>query len=388
MVRGRKREDPLMSSDWAISGHVEDWAELAVDFLDDHLDAATKDAVQAHIDQCPECADRLAAQREVVSLFADDVLAEVPVELESLVLERVLAAQTPGRVSRLFHRRSAGTSPSARRRAILSPAGPWLPALAGAAAVAVLVLALTIPDRANELDDTSDTVVSMAATEEGSARMTTDSEAQPPSTTSQALLGLGETATDSGDTDAATGATETAASLASLQPAGPYMQEESTMTDGLAQASSPAYFFFGTPEDSLVTQVQADAIASALTSATGLRLVDSTQSSGVRTFAAFVPRDDSAAVVRLLCSIGDSHKLPVCLSLSPGSEVMTVVQSMLKDKYALAELSAYPATPSGWRYTTSTAPPTTAGTAVTEKAASLDEMGTHVLVVIFMAVQD
>jgi hypothetical protein len=104
-----------------------------------------------------------------------------------------------------------------------------------------------------------------------------------------------------------------------------------------------------------------------------------------------VPRGDSAAVVDLLRSLSDSLQLAVSLSLQPGEEVTSWAASMLQDKYSLAELSASPShspATTGWLYTTSTSPPTTYGTARAPKTMPLDEAGTHVLVVIFVAVRN
>lgn len=385
MVRGRTSKNPGSSSDWTISGHIDDWAELAVDYVDDRLDPAAKNAIEAHLADCPSCAARLDAQRHAVSLFAQDALAKVPADLESTVLGRVLEGPEPA--TRLFSRRRSAQTTS-RRRSVLSPAGPWLPALAGAAAVVVLVLALTVSRGPDALDATMTTVAALFAAEEGSVSTVREVSADQTSSTFQALATSGEDTDAAGVTDETTDDTENAVASAPLQPAGPLLQEEAAMTSGLAQAASTAYFFFDTTDGALVTAAQADSIASRLISATGLSLVDSSLSSGVRAFAAFVPRDDSEAVVSLLSTVGHSEGLNVCLSLSPGSEVTTWAQSMIKDKYGLAELSAEPSSTSGWSYTTSTAPPTTLGTAVTVKVTALDETGTHVLVVIFMAVQE
>lgn len=384
MVRGRTSKNPRSSSDWNIAGHIDDWAELAVDYVDDRLDLAAKNAIQAHLVDCPSCAARLEAQRRAVSLFAQDALAQVPADLESMILGRVL--KEPEAATRLFSRRRSAQDTS-RRRSVLSPAGPWLPALAGAAAVVVLVLALTISRGSDVLDGTITTAAVFTA-DEGSGSTVRDASAVQTSSTSQVLLASGEDTDGGGQTDDTTTATEDGVVLAALRPAGPLLQDEAAMTNGLAEADSTAYFFFDTADGSLVTAAQADTIASRLTSTTGLSLVNASLSSGIRAFAAFVPRDDSEAVVSLLSSVGRSQGLNVCLSLSPGSDVTSWAQSTLKDKYGLAELSADPSPESGWNYTTSTATPTTLGTATTAKVASLDEVGTHVLVVIFMAVQD
>ncbi len=384
MVRGRKTNDPLLSSGLVISGHLDDWAELAVDYVDGSLDTSTKAAVQAHLDGCPECARRLTAQQSALALFRQTPLAEAPAELQAQVFEKVSRTTESVRAARRSARRA-----ERRKRALLSPAGPWLPALAGAAAVLALALALTFTRTPAGLDETMTTLAATLSSDTGSAQTLRDAEAAFSTTTSPALLGSGENATDSSEAAAGLTASNPARAATPLQPSGPYLQEKSAMVTGLSSATSPAYFFFATTDGAPVSAAQADTVASELTGATGLRLMDSNLSPDVRAFAAYVPRDDSAAVVDLLNSLCDSLGLYVCLSLEPGLEVTTWAEAMLQDKYSLAELSASLSAPpatSSWEYTTSTAPPTTAGSAKTPKSTTLEESSTHVLVVIFMAV--
>ena len=91
------------------------------------------------------------------------------------------------------------------------------------------------------------------------------------------------------------------------------------MAGALANAEDTAYFWFTAPEAGVVTPAQADAIAREVTAVTGLQLVDREFSSGVRAFAAFVPRDDATAIVSLLARIGFSMDLSLSLSSKPGS---------------------------------------------------------------------
>ena len=388
MVRGRKSKDPRVSSDLAVFGHLDDWEELAVDYLDDRLDAGTRAAVEAHLDDCPSCAARLAAQRQVVALIGSDSLAQVPTDLGSEILERVLETTQPTKWMRLLPRRNAD-QPYAHRRGVFSPSGPWLPALAGAAAVVVLVLALTITRGPAASDDSVTGVADVAAAEEGGVDELRDGEAGGPSTTSQVNLVAAST-TISSLPSAVAEASEDPTSFASLRPIGPLLEGREAMATGLAGATTTAFFFFDPADGEVITDEIADTVAASITSATGLGLVDRVLSSGVKAFAAFVPRDDSAAVVSLLSSIADSHKLSVCLSLDPGSEVSAWADSMLQDESAVPELSASPGatSESEWAYTTSTASPTSSTTTNTTEAASRDDKGTHVLVVILMDVQD
>lgn len=382
MVRGKKTNDPKLSQGRALSGHLDEWMELAVDYLDGHLDPSTEAAMQAHLDGCPECARRLAAQQAALAAVKRIPLAEAPAGLEARVLEKVLqAGESSGGARRPTQRR-----PVRRPRALLSPAGPWLPALAGAAAAVALVLALTLTHSSGPLTGTSTTALEVFSSGAGSAQTLRDDGASLPSTTNTVLLG--STGPVKSTEAAATLTTPRYAGPTDLQPTGPYLQDREAMVNGLTQASAPAYLFFAAKDGGPVTAAQAGTVASQVTSATGLQLMDQNLSSGVTAFAAYVPREDAAAVVDLLRSIGDSLQLSVCLSLEPGTQVTTWADSMLQDKYSLAELSASPSRPpatSGWLYTTSTSPPTTAGSSSTS-VTMLAQTDTDVLVVIFMAV--
>ena len=371
-----------MSPDSAISGHLDKWEESAVDYVDGRLSESARSAVEAHLDACPECAARMAAHRAASALFADTALADPPAGLEAQVLEQVFQVTAAASAGSIFARRRAAQGRTKRPRAL--PAGPWIPALAGAAAVVALVLALTISNSPSQLNESRSTLAG-AFSEGTTVQAAADGAVAQSSTTTREQMAVNVTAGT--DVPGSTGTTSNTASFASLQPVGPFVQDEEVMAGELAQASAPAYVFFDTPDDSAVTAQQADTLATELTSQTGLRLVDQEASSGVRAFAAFVPREDCSAVVDLLFLMGDSMKLSVCMSLQPGDQVTDWADTVLQDKYSVAELSASRVTPTGWRYTTSTAPPTTQGTAVTTKSAPLEDSEAHVLVVIFVTVQ-
>jgi anti-sigma factor RsiW len=386
MVRGRKTNTSRMPSGRDFSGHLDDWAELAVEYVDGSLDASTTATIQAHLEDCPDCSRRLAAQKSAAALFAQTALVEAPAHLETQVLAEFARARELSPAARRLARKEAR-----RRRALLNPAGPWLPAMAAGAAVLALVLSLTL---SRDSSGTADTLTNMAATlsaDATSAEALTDNTASV-TTTGPAALGSGTVPISLDATSGATAASSP--KVPSLQPTGAYVEGTDALVTGIARATGPAYFFFQTESGSLITAEQAGAIASQLTSATGLVLIDQDLTLGVKAFAAFVPRDDAAALVSLLRSIGNSLRLTVCLSLQPGAEVTSWATTMLKDKYSLAELSASasasrPPATSSWLYTTSTtSPSSTANGTNTPKATLLDQAGTHVLVVIFMAAQD
>lgn len=415
MVRGRKNSDPGVSSGWAISGHLDDWIEQAVDYVDGRADEATKTAIQEHLDGCPDCAARLASQQTMRTLFDEGSVVDPPATLEAQVLDQILHAPKTATIKSAFARRRAAQGDAARKRAL--PTGPWVPALAGAAAVVALVLALTISHGPVQLERTGASSDALASSD-GATAQTLKNDGADELATATGEQVTANVVTDSDDSESASSTPYTLVSAASLQPVGPYVQDEELMVTELAQAEVPAYVFFDTLDGSLVTLEQADTLTTRFTSLTGLQLMDEALSSGIRTFAAYVSRDDVSAIVDLLFSLGDSMSLSVCMSLEPGAQVTAWADAMLANQYSLAELSASPLTPSGWRYTTSTATPTTESTAVTTESTVpttestvpttestavttttestavttestvVEELDTRVLVVIFMAIQE
>ncbi len=378
---GKKNKDPDISSAGAISGHLDDWEQLAIDYVDGHLDPATEAVVRSHLESCPECAAHIASQRHALSLLHKASMVAPPLDLEDRILGDVLfprdtaAAQGPGKRA----------APSPRRT--WKELRAWLPAAAAVVAVLVGVVAYgaTRPGGTSTESAASTTDAAFAATAE-------KDEAVAPGDDSATTPTPGGTDDGAVSTEAALvlGAAGDAARSEGLQPSGPYIEEKQAMTNGLASTEAPAYFFYVVNDGGLVTTEQADSIASRVTGATGLQLIDQTSADGTRAFAAFVPREDASAVVELLRSIGASLQLSLNLSLDPGAAVSAWAESLFADKCGLAELSASPSQPpasAGWSYTTSTAPPTTAGSPLAVGVPSPDEVGTHVLVVILLYVQ-
>ena len=62
--------------------HVDDWAEVAVDYLDGRLDPETRLAVESHLAGCPDCAARLRRQQSVVRFLQETALDDPPEDLE------------------------------------------------------------------------------------------------------------------------------------------------------------------------------------------------------------------------------------------------------------------------------------------------------------------
>jgi anti-sigma factor RsiW len=78
MVWGRKTNGSRASSGQGISGHLDEWARLAVDYVDGTVDDSTRSAIQAHLQTCPDCARRLTAQQSALAYFAQAPLVEAP----------------------------------------------------------------------------------------------------------------------------------------------------------------------------------------------------------------------------------------------------------------------------------------------------------------------
>jgi hypothetical protein len=380
-MRGKKNKNPVISSARAVSGHVGDWEQIATDYVDGRLDAATKAVVRGHLPSCPKCTARIASQQDVLALLKKTAMVDTPVGLEDRILGEVLFPRETAPAQGPAKRASSG------QRGTWQGLRAWLPAAAAVVAVLVAVVAYgaTRPDGLSTESAASTTAAAFTATAEAD-------EAVEPGEDPAATPALEGAKDGAVSTEAALvlGATGGAVRSEVLQPSGPYLEDNQAMTNGLASTDAPAYFFYVVNDGSLVTAEQAGSIASRVTSATGLQLIDQTSADGMRAFAAFVPREDASAVVELLRSIGASLQLSLNLSLDPGPAVSEWAESLFADKFGLAELSASPSQPpasAGWSYTTSTAPPTTAGSPQAASVPSPDELGTHVLVVILLYVQ-
>jgi hypothetical protein len=391
MLRGKKTKSHAVASGTTLSGHMDDWQELAVGYVDSLLDQSSEGAVRDHLETCPDCARRLAAQQGALKLLRQTALAEAPAELEDKVLSEVLASRgsaPAAEASRSARRRQ----PQRRPRTWLSTTRPWVPATVAAVALLAVAVALGITSQPNlsqeglatgEAASSADAAVAAADTESSTGG------ARNSSTTAPALLGMSGSAPVSTETAAVFTTPGLSASSASMRPSGPYLKTRGAMVSGLTQASAPGYFFFGIEGEGFLTAQQADSVASRVTTATGLQLMRQDLSSDMRAFAAFVAREDASAVVDLLCSIGASLQLTVSLSLQPGSAVTAWSESLLQSQYDVAQLYASPSQPpatAGWSYTTSTSP-TTLEDAQAPKAPPLDEAAARVLVVILVNVK-
>src|SRR5512137_2012455 len=75
--------------------HVDDWADVAVDYLDGRLDPDTRLAVESHLAACPDCTARLRQQQSVVRILQETPLYDPPEDLEYLSIGE-LVFPSPG----------------------------------------------------------------------------------------------------------------------------------------------------------------------------------------------------------------------------------------------------------------------------------------------------
>jgi hypothetical protein len=387
MFWGRNAHSHSVSPNGPLSGHIDRWEEIAVDYVDGRLDDSTEAAVRAHLHGCPDCAERLESQKRSLESFRQASLVEAPTGLEDTVLSEILFPREPVQV----HRPSLLDRLSRRAEFWWTGLRPWMPAAAAVVVVLAVIVAVGVI-RQRDLSEgqrSADRVATTAVA--GVAEMDAAAEDATLLTASTTAPLLGAAGTES--TEDATGLDngEYAISGAGLRPTGAHVEDRGAMVNSLASADGPAYFYFAVEGEGFPTTQQADTIAQRVTAETGLGLMNKTLSSGTRAFAAFVPREDAQAIVDLLLTIGASLDLTVSLSLEPGKAVSVWAESLLANKYAVAELDASPSESpdtTAWSYTTSTSPSTTEGTSSTTTVPLPDEAGTHVLVVILIGIQN
>ncbi len=397
MFRGTGKDGHGAAPRNALTGHMDEWEALAVDYLDGQLDPEANAAVELHLRECPACAARLQAQRGALTVLRESPLEDPPVELEDKVLgELLFPAKGAATVSRARGDQSPRWSRVWRKRV-----RPWIPATV---AVAALFLALvsyglyrSTADDSVQFEGTTSVAVATGGAESDRAA---EENAAVPSTTAAgtSYAPLGVTTTTAGATTTAVGAggdtTVTAAVGPENTEAPPegYATSETTqdrkkMISNLASAEAPAYFMFETPasNDEQSVEVVAQAVEQ-ITTFTGLEPLDDSFTPAGTTFVAFVPRDDATQLVDLLRSIGASLGLVVGLGTEPPGAAADFVAGLVDRKRDFPELSAY-RTPQPavlqWSFTTSTLVPSD-GAPRDGETVTPDEAGTHVLVVIFV----
>lgn len=66
---GDNQQGPDFGASTAPLGHLDEWDELAVVYLDGAADSTQTQAIEAHLVGCPTCAARVVYQREAASVL-------------------------------------------------------------------------------------------------------------------------------------------------------------------------------------------------------------------------------------------------------------------------------------------------------------------------------
>jgi hypothetical protein len=421
IFRGNNSSDDGIEPVRHISGHIDDWEEVAVDYLDGRLDEGTRASVDSHLHGCPRCAARMQAQQGMMGFLRTAPSEEAPSDLEDAVLRALLFSPSP-KVNAQRHAVEQTARRSNRAGWWQRTMVQWIPATAVVVAIlAAVVVFGVVRSGTGPSDEGAPTTVASAETaakvadgEVASLEAAPETTAGPTASTAAAgvteesAMGMG---TETTDADAFVTA---APSMAT------FIHDRQGMIDSLSAAGgAPAYFLFenvtvepaapGAAEppvttipspltgngDTLISDEQAGAVASQITALTGLQpLGDETLFFGTPAFAAYVPLASTEQLVDLLRGVGDSAGLTVSLIPWLDSLVAEQIGTLLVAHEAeLVELTAtravQPST-SDWSFTTSTLPVAAdepagdrEGTEVTTLPRP-DLVSTHVLVVILM----
>lgn len=376
MLLADGHNDRREPSTGGISGHLDDWEELAVDYIDGQVDPSTARAIEAHLRECPECAERLRAQQSVMTFLEDIDYENPPAELQDRILgELLVPSQTLEPVRQTVRDEPSRWSLIWRRKIV-----PWIPATVGVVAVLAAVVTFgvlrTADEESLELTNSPTTTAasSVAVVLDGASQesaRSSETTAAPDITT--AALGVGAGASPPGES---TETTTTA--VAAATETGEVVQDKSAMIADLEAAGAPVYFVFDGAEyagtEGGITEETSEGIAQQLTALTGLEPLDASLWLGGPTFAAYLPRENAKQLVELLLSIGASFRTSVGLTWQPMQAVTTddghpsvetdPVSRLLERKEAFPELRASrtpkPAV-SDYSFTTSTTAPVDPG---------------------------
>ena len=397
--------------------HLDDWTEIAVDYLDGLLDKETRLAVEAHLSRCPECASRLGRQKYVVTVLQEAVLADPPEDLEYRSIGELIFP-SPGS--------EPVVGPVEEKKVYRSPRWfrafrPWIPATVAVCFLVAAVVGYGVARSNSQTDVASDSlrvatsIPAGASTTAGAAAlgevsptgagqiMTTTAAAV---TTTTALAGSSDSAAKTFNTFAATedpramvSALESAqaptyvafrASAPSVDDGGSATETTVAATDttGAPATTDTTAAGAGGPAVGTLTAEQAAALINEIKQFTGLDPVDRTLWIAGPTFAVYLPRQDAAELVDLIRSISSSFGLTVSLEGTPPSSAETANAELLQHKGSFPILEASRSLqPSTWNYdfTTSTLSGGS-GDGSPPSAESLpDADGSHVVVIIWIA---
>ena len=238
---GDNQQGPDFGASTAPLGHLDQWDELVVDYLDGAADSTQTQAIEAHLAGCPTCAARVVYQREAASVLRSLPLASTPEGLEDRILgeflfpSQVIPLPEPAKpsLSSLWHRRLRA----------------WVPAAAAVAAVLVGIVAYGLLNPAEQQLASDLQVTSTAAATQGAAPLTAGAEAAPAAeTTSDGASTPTTTATAMAETTTTeTGAATTAGSgrdPASTGSAPVTLTSRKAMVEALRTSTGPLYVAF------------------------------------------------------------------------------------------------------------------------------------------------
>src|SRR3990172_11466320 len=197
MSRGNDNDGRLGTPADMSAGHIDEWGELVVDYLDGRLAPETRTFVEGHLEGCPACAARVQTQQSVVRVLQGASLADPPEDLEHRVLGELLfpSGHVP---QRKVTKRSRGSSESIFWRRKVRP---WIPAT-----VAVAVLLATVVGIGLLRSDTP-----VLTTDREGATSTVVAKDRVAGAYPTALESLGEATTAAAATTTTAGVTTTAA---------------------------------------------------------------------------------------------------------------------------------------------------------------------------------
>lgn len=417
MVRAEQADGKGTPAGRVVAGHVDEWENLALDYLDGALDTETKAAIDAHLEACPSCAGRLEVQRSVLATLRRLPLEEAPADLEDRVLGEIVFPSRPAPTARATAAERSRWSDLWRRRI-----RPWIPATVAvvaffAALISFGVLRGEVADETLAPTTAAGPVVMSENARGGdgkgtdevtSAAAVTTAAAADSTADAELASGGGEhpapTDTNSAGTEPAYAAGETlttttmaAFGAEQLPPkATPTtIHDKKQMVAEIRAADAPLYFVFESRDATAGPRTESDRtgaeLANQITMLTGLQPVDPELALGPSTFVAYVRKEDATAIVELLQSIGASLQLSVGLASEPVSTRVAVgeidyASSLRNRETEFPELDAQrkPPSVSAWSFTTSTLVDQSAERTVSSEWVAPDEAGTHVLIVIYL----
>jgi anti-sigma factor RsiW len=394
--------------------HVDDWPEVAVDYLDGRLDHEARLAVERHLSACPDCTTRLQRQQYVVKFLQETPLEDPPEDLEYRAIGELVFPSPGGQpVGRPVEVEKKYRTPKWQRTL-----RTWLPASVAVVALLAAVIGYGIArsgsgadmvansDRAVAPTTTAGATGSSAAAEATLSGPAVDSTAagattsmpvasQPPTTTVPVtvaltqdrrtmireiekaeapafvsfLAALPSPSNDDQSTSTTVGdVTETTAGDGTVTTAGPG-------TDTTAPPATPP----------TISAQQAANVVYQIAGFTGLRPLDRSLWLGGPTFAAFLPREDAEEFVDLVRSIGTSLGLVVALAGAPPLKSSDLSTALLEHKREFPVLAAHRALqPATWGYDFTTSTLTSPSEEQQPGTGEVlpDEAGTHVIIVI------